>query len=452
MRYPHIAARIFNTPLLIHPQKLDAIIAGLSERLLGAAPLAAAAAEGSRLLAPELFSTRRGEASDRGYRMVEGVAVLNVSGALLHRSRLDMAESTYLVGYNDLAADLEDAMSHPDVHAVLQVYDSPGGEAQGAFEYAQRIFDLRGRKPMHAIADGMALSAAYLGASAADEVAVTTTGYAGSVGVVSRHVDFSRALDQDGITVTHIFAGAHKVDGNPYEPLPEDVRSAWQTEIDGLYTMFVDAVARHRGMDAAAVRKTQAASYSGVAAVASGLADRIATTDQLISELAAQRSRSFPVGPTARSNANDKGVSMSGTTTNEAGGQQAAAANANIGTPPANPGAFSQSHIDTARAEGRDEGAKAERTRVSGIFAHEAAAGRTQLAIQCVTSGLTVEQAGAVLAAAPAAAPAAGANAFATAMATLGNPDVSGVEAATGPASEEAALASQIVSSFRGPR
>ena len=450
MRYPHIAARIFNTPLLIHPQKLDAIIAGLSERLLGAAPLAVAAADGSRLLAPELFSTRRGEASDRGYRVVEGVAVLNVSGALLHRSRLDMAESTYLVGYNDLTADLEDAMSHPDVHAVLQVYDSPGGEAQGAFEYAQRIFDLRGRKPMHAIADGMALSAAYLGASAADEVAVTTTGYAGSVGVVSRHVDFSRALDQDGITVTHIFAGAHKVDGNPYEPLPEDVRSAWQAEIDGLYTMFVDAVARHRGMEAAAVRKTQAASYSGVAAVASGLADRIATTDNLISELAAQRSRSFPVGPTARSNANDKGVSMSGITTNEAGGQQAAAASAGI--PPANPGAFTQSHIDSARAEGREEGAKAERTRVSSIFAHEAAAGRTQLAIQCVTSGLTVEQAGAVLAAAPAAASAAGANAFATAMSTLGNPDVSGVEAATGPASEEAALASQIVSSFRGSR
>ncbi|AGU51534.1 putative phage head-tail preconnector protein GP5 [Variovorax paradoxus B4] len=450
MKYPHIAARIFNTPLLIHPQKLDAIIAGLSDRLLGAVPLAVAAADGSRMLAPELFSTRRGEASDRGYRVVEGVAVLNISGALLHRSRLDMAESTFLVGYNDLAADLEDAMGHPDVHAVLQVYDSPGGEAQGAFEYAQRVFDLRGRKPMQAIADGMALSAAYLGASAADEVAVTATGYAGSVGVVSRHVDFSRALDQDGITVTHIFAGAHKVDGNPYEPLPEDVRSAWQAEIDGLYTMFVDAVARHRGMDAVAVRKTQAASYSGVAAVASGLADRIATTDQLISELAAQRSRSFPVGPTARSNANDKGVSMSGTTTNEAGGHQAAAATA--GTPPAAPGAFTQAHVDAARAEGRDEGAKTERTRVSGIFAHEAAAGRTQLAIQCVTSGLTVEQAGAVLGAAPAAAPASSANAFATAMATLGNPDVSGVEAATGAAADEAALASQIVSSFRGSR
>lgn len=448
MKYPHLAARIFNTPLLIHPQKLDAIIAGLSDRLLGAVPLMVASPDGLPKLAPELFSTRRGEQSDRGYRVVEGVAVLNVNGALLHRSRLDVAESTFLVGYNDLAADLEDAMSHPDIHAVLQVYDSPGGEAQGAFEYAQRVFDLRGRKPMQAIADGMALSAAYLGASAADEVAVTATGYAGSVGVVSRHVDFSRALDQDGITVTHIFAGAHKVDGNPYEPLPADVRSAWQAEIDGLYTMFVDAVARHRGMEAAAVRKTQAASYSGVAAVASGLADRIATTDQLISELAAQRGRSFPVGPTARSNANDKGASMSGISPNEAGGHQAAAALAGA---PAVPSAFTQANVDAARAEGRDEGALTERTRVSGIFAHEAAAGRTQLAIQCVTSGLSVEQAGAVLGAAPVAT-AAPVNAFATAMAAVGNPDVSGVEAASGAQTDEAALASQIVASFRGSR
>lgn len=142
---------------------------------------------------------------------------------------------------------------------------------------------------------------------------------------------------------------------------------------------------------------------------------------------------------------------MSGTT-NEAGGHQAAAAHAPGSS--GNPAAVTQAHVDAARAEGRDDGAKAERTRVSGIFAHEAAAGRTQLAIQCVTSGLTVEQAGAVLGAAPpaVAAVAGNANAFATAMATLGNPDVSGVEAATGQGADEAALASQIVSSFRGSR
>ena len=35
-KYPHLAARVFNTPLLLHPAKLDAIIAGLGSRLVGA--------------------------------------------------------------------------------------------------------------------------------------------------------------------------------------------------------------------------------------------------------------------------------------------------------------------------------------------------------------------------------------------------------------------------------
>jgi signal peptide peptidase SppA len=437
MKYPHLAARVFNTPLLIHPQKLDAIIAGLGHRLLGAPVVADATS--LQEVGPELFSTRKGAQAERGYRIVDGVAVLSVNGALVHRSRFDMSESTFTLGYNDLAADLEDAMDNPDVHAVLQVYDSPGGEAQGAFEFADRVHALRGRKPMIAIADGMAASAAYLGASAADELVVTRTGYAGSVGVVMRHIDLSRALANEGVAVTHIYAGAHKVDGNPYEPLPAAVRGDFQAQIDGLYSMFIEAVAGYRRMSGEALRKTEANTYAGVAAIAAGLADRVGTTDALISELAALRARSFPVGQTARANANDKGASMSGTPA-ATGGQQ-----------PATP-TFSQADLDRARAEGHDTGARAERDRVTGIFAHQAAASNVALSIQCVNAGLSVEQASGILGAlpTPAAPAAAQGTGFAAAMATLGNPQVSGIEAPQGDAAtQEAALASQILASFR---
>lgn len=427
--YPHVAARIFNAPLLIHPAKLDAIIAGLGQRLLGAAapvltPVAPApvvhAPTGS--LVPEMFSTRKGErAEGRPYRVVDGVAVLNVGGALVHRTKVD-ADSTLLLGYNDLAADLEHALDNPDVHAILQVYDSPGGEAQGAFEYADRVFQARNRgKRVMAIADGMAASAAYLGGSAAHELAVTATGYVGSIGVVMRHVDFSRALANEGIEVTHIFAGAHKVDGNPFEPLPPAVRKEFQAEIELLYGMFVRAVSTHSGMSTEAVRGTQAAVYMGEAAVKAGLASRVTTTDALISELAATRPRSFQVGQPARATADSKGASMSGTTT-QAGNQTPA------------PG-LTQADIDRARAEGVEQGAAAERARASGILTHAEAAGRTALAHQCVATGLSVEQAGVILAAAPrgdvAAAQGAAAGApFAAAMAAQGNPNVRAGEAA----------------------
>ena len=432
MKYPHLAARIFNAPLFIHPQKLDAIIAGLGERLTGL-PLNVADASGQPAM-PGMFSTRQGEKAARGYRVVDGVAVLNVSGALVHRSRME-ADSTFLLGYNDLCADLEDAMDNTDVHAVLQVYDSPGGEVQGAFEYAQRAFALRGKKPMHAIADGMAASAAYLGASAADEIAVTTTGYAGSIGVVMRHVDMSKAMANEGLAVTHIFAGAHKIDGNPFEPLPLAVHADMQAEMNSLYDEFIAAVAANRSMQPAAVRKTQAAMYRGVAAIASGLADRISTTDQMITELAALRARSYPVGQTARSTATQTLPGASMNPVNTPGGQSAANSTSAAAS-------FTQADVDTARAQG----ATAERTRVSAILTHQCAGANMALAVQCINTGLSAEQATAILGvAAPAASASAAAqaasNPFAAAMAQVGNPKVSGIEGRADAQDDPVALA-----------
>ncbi len=436
MKYPHLAARVFNTPLLIHPAKLDAIIAGLGPRLLGVDALATdAAAQGA-----DLFSTRRGTRAERGYGITDGVAVIGASGALVHRTRID-ADSTRLLGYNDIAADVEDALANPEVHALALVWDSPGGEAQGAFELADRLHALRGRKPMVSIVDGMAASAAYLAASAADEVVSTATGYAGSIGVVMRHVDFSHALHADGVKVTHIFAGAHKVDGNPFEPLPDTVRADFQAEVNDLYDLFITAVARQRGIAAEAVRKTQAQTYRGLAAKAVGLVDRLGTTDQVIADLAAQRNRSFPAGAASApsATAQDLGASMSGNT--PAGGQQAA-------TP--QPAA---ADLAQARAEGHAEGAQAERERTAAILAHQRAATHVALAHQCITSGLSADQAGAILAAAPEVAVLSVANdsaaPFHAAMAAIGNPAVSGIERDTSAGSDEAALAAQIVQTFR---
>ena len=445
MNYPAILARIFNTPLLIHPQKLDAMIAGIGPRLFGndqqaGAILAALAAAQSTSGAPqpEMFSTRRGERAERGYQVIDGVAVLNTSGALVHRSKFVMADCSFMQGYNDLTADVEDAMANPDIHAILRVMDTPGGEVQGAFEHHARLLDLKGKKPMVAIADGVAASAGYLSAIAADELAITSTGYAGSIGVVMRHIDLSAALASEGIKVTHIFAGAHKVDGNQFEPLPDAVRADWQAEINSLYALFIDTAAAALSVEPEALRKTQAQTYRGQAAVDAGLASRISTTDQLISELAGQRARLYPVGQPARTSATaiDKETSMSGNQTPT--GQTSAPV-------------ITQSDLDKARAEGHAAGVAAESARVSGILALPAAKGNPELAQTCVSTGLSLEQSTAILSAAPAAtqAPAAAANPFAAAMAATKNPDVSGVEGKPDAGAEtEDAIAASIVATL----
>lgn len=429
MRYPHLAARIFNTPLLIAPGKLDAIIAGLGGRLLGNDIQ-------HEQITPGLITTAQGERKQPGYRVVDGVAVLDIFGVLTHRGSMDMAASSYMLGYQDIARQFQAALSDPDVVGILLNMDTPGGEVGGVWDLANQITAARGIKPIRAIAGESALSAGYLIGSAADEFAITSTGYAGSIGVVMRHVDFSAALAADGVRVTHIFAGDHKIDGNPYEPLPDAVRASFQTEIDGLYQMFIDTVAAARGLSADAVRATQAGVYRGADAVAIGLADRVSTPDQMITELRSLSSKPRAQRVAARATT-ERRQSMS---QQESGGE-------NLAT-------FTQTDLDAARAEGHragmTAGTEAERARVSGILTHAEAEGRTALAHQCITTGLSAEQAAAILAASPKqAAPAAAGNAFAAAMAGIGNPDVK-PDAAAAQESDAQATAANIVALFQG--
>lgn len=289
IRHPHLAARIFNTPLLIHPAKLDAIVHGLGPRFgLDDPPQ------------PEAYLTPTPKREPGGYRIVDGVAVIDVFGVLAHRTRME-ADSSWVQGYDGLARQFAAALADPQAKAILLQVDSPGGEVAGAFQLADQIRAARGTKPIHAIAGDLAASAAYLIASAADTLSVTRTGEVGSIGVVMRHVDFSGALAQEGIRVTSIYAGAHKVDGNPYQPLPAGVQADLQAQVDHYYGLFVDAVAMNRSgrISREAVTATEARMFTAQEAVKLGLVDGIRNPDELLARMTtsapANRTTSAPV-------------------------------------------------------------------------------------------------------------------------------------------------------------
>lgn len=276
MNYPHIAAHLFNAPLLLHPGKLSAIVAGLSDRL-------------NVVAAPGAYVTPTGTREQGGYRLLEnGVAIIDVYGVLAHRGGFQ-ADSSYVQGYDQTARMIENALQDRHVGAILLNIDSPGGEVSGAFQLAEQIYSARSIKPIVAVASDLAASAAYLIASAADSVSITPTGVVGSIGVVTCHVDVSRAVDAMGVAVTYIYAGAHKVDGNPYAPLPAEVSAQIQADINYYYNLFVDRVAAYRpGTDAAALRATEARTYIGPQALTARLADAIETPDQAVARLAAR--------------------------------------------------------------------------------------------------------------------------------------------------------------------
>ena len=275
MNFPHIAARIFDTPLLIDPAKLATLVAVLGPRI--------DAGYDWGMIDPA--HAREVKRSDKGYMVADGVAIIPIEGTLVHRGSTPNASSG-LTGYNRLSEWFRSALDDSAVRSILLDIDSPGGEVAGAFDFADEIFAARGQKPVTAIAADLAASAGYLIASAADEVVITRTGRVGSVGVVTAHADFSRAAEKQGVVVTHIFAGAHKVDGHPYGPLPDDVRSRIQGEIDRIYSLFTQTVARNRGMTDAAVRATEALTYMGDAAVEAGFANRVSTREATFAALA----------------------------------------------------------------------------------------------------------------------------------------------------------------------
>jgi signal peptide peptidase SppA len=213
----------------------------------------------------------------------EGIAVIPIHGSLVKRS-LGMEAASGLTSYGEIAAMLDAALADPQVSGILLDIDSPGGEASGSFELARRVREAAAIKPVWAVANDAAYSAAYAIAASAQRLFVTETGGVGSIGVIALHVDQSVKDAKDGYRFTAITAGAHKNDYSPHEPWSDSAKTELQGEVDRLYAIFSEHVAAMRGLELDAVRATEAGLYFGGNAVNQGLADGVQTLEATLAE------------------------------------------------------------------------------------------------------------------------------------------------------------------------
>ena len=285
MLHARIAARAFNTPLLVEPTKAMAFLSGLGPRIMGRQVEISdgCAANDSTVAIPARASILAGNLTERlqqhgdaPYPVVDGIAVIEIAGVLIHRGGW-IGQSSGQTSYEGIAAQIEAAANDPAVRAIALEIDSFGGEVAGVFDLADHIRAIRGSKPVWAFVAEHAFSAGYALASQADRILLPRTGAVGSIGVVVMHADLSSQLNQDGVRVTLIHSGQHKVDGNPYQPLPEKVRDDIQREIDVLRFLFAETVAAGRVglLNQNAALATEAATFRGTDAVAAGLADEV---------------------------------------------------------------------------------------------------------------------------------------------------------------------------------
>lgn len=272
--YRRIRSAIFSHPWAILPSRLETIFAYLAAR-----------ADGVELNAGEIAEFEAAKRS-REMKISKNVAVIPITGTIAHRMG-GMDAMSGGASTKQISADTRRALDDNSVAGVVYHIHSPGGTVDGVPELADEIRSLRGSKPIYAVADTMAASAAYWIASAADEVFVTPSGQVGSIGVFAVHEDFSEQYEQLGERRELIASSKFKGEGMDFMPLTSELRAHIEEQVLAYDDLFVSAVAKGRGVAEGLVRNKfgQGRMVMAKDAVRVGMADNVGTLDAAIDQI-----------------------------------------------------------------------------------------------------------------------------------------------------------------------
>jgi len=383
----HIASRVFGRPLLLTLNHATLIAHVLADRLVeGGLDVPMGEAELSRFRGEGKGRITADGYLEEWYRVVGNTGVVTVDGETVNRGAWIGTDSG-LVAYEAIDAQLRKAASDPDVKSLVMDLNTPGGEPGGITALGRTVRAIAAEKPVVAFANAQMDSAGYWMASGASTIVAAPDAEVGSIGYWILHFDRSEQYAKKGIKPTLIFKGAHKVDANPFGPLPDGVRSDLEAEAEKVYSLFLDEVAAGRGARTTRemARATEARIYIGEDAVKAGLADRVGSLDEIFADLS------------------HAGRTFAGF--NPQGGRKVMSK-----TPNENEDTIPRADHDAAvakakadgKAEGVTEGAAAERKRVADIMGLDEAVGREAQAGVLIAKGVDVDTAKALLAASPA--------------------------------------------------
>lgn len=356
LHYLRAASQVFDTPLLLSEAQGLLIGEYLAARMQGLTP---PEPKGNRFRGDEAFEPGAEGPEWQGFARVGNVARISLMGELVNRGSW-MGSYSGMTSYEGFAEQLNRAAAAKDISSILLDVNSPGGAAAGMSETARLVHKVSQEKPVIAVVNSLAASAAYGLISGATKIVMTESSEVGSIGVLRLHLDRSKQLESRGVTATIIHAGQRKIDGHPFGPLEGEARASIEERVNAIMDRFVALVSDHRGIDGQAIRDLEAATLLSDDAISAGLADEIGTFDEVLTDLSRAR-----VGRTI---SQQRGQSMSETST----------------APDANASGISQEQLDAAVSKateaGAEAGALAERERIKAILGGDEAEGREELA------------------------------------------------------------------------
>lgn len=270
-----LRSKLFDTPLLVDSKSFESILNYVDKRC-----------EGNVDVTPKadnefsMYSTLHYQESNLG--------VIHISGPLTNKST---GWEAFCGGtsYESIKEDFE-ALLEAGAKTVAFMVESGGGEAYGMMDtgnYLRKLADENNVKIISYV-DGLSASAAYGLTAISDEIITNKNSEIGSIGVLIRLMNDSKALEMEGYERSFISAGTQKIpfaeDGSFRKEFLDDL----QYKVDALYKDFTEYVAEHRNLTVEAVRNTQANTFLAEDAIALGLADKVMTQEDFYSYLSGQ--------------------------------------------------------------------------------------------------------------------------------------------------------------------
>lgn len=286
-------ARIGMRDVLVSPDTADMFFANISRFADTDVSVDGPSLEVASREALELAYGYEDSGEDRkAFVFQDGNAVIPIHGTLINRFNSSWG---FVTGYNYIRRMYNAALDDDDVETIIFDVDSPGGEASGCFELAREIMAGRRVKPSLAMVDSLAASGGMALAGCATKMYAIPSARIGSIGVYRMHISYEEMFKKEGIKVTFASAGEHKVDGNPYQDLPDDVLKEWRESAGKTWDDFISLVAEARDMEESDVKATQARIYRADEALALGLINAVKTTTEAVSAFVAELADDDPI-------------------------------------------------------------------------------------------------------------------------------------------------------------
>jgi protease-4 len=174
--------------------------------------------------------------------------------------------------------------------AVIVHINSPGGTTAGSEQLYDALVQLKAKKPLVVVVEGLAASGGYITAIAADHIIAQQTSLVGSIGVLFQFPNFTDLMKTIGVKVEEVKSSPLKAAPNGFEPTSPEARAALDSLVKDSYAWFRDLVKTRRGMDDALLDKVaDGRVFTGRQAVDLKLIDQLGDEKTAIAWLVAQK-------------------------------------------------------------------------------------------------------------------------------------------------------------------